>query len=58
VYLKKAVLDQHQISMIEKIGTPVMWLEPSRMGTYAKNPYQEFHVTRALSLLLAQQHSQ
>ncbi len=33
-------------------------LEPSIMDTYTKYPYQEFHVTRALSLLLAQQHAQ
>ncbi len=33
-------------------------LEPSRMGTYTKYPSHEFHVTRALSLLLAQQHTQ
>jgi hypothetical protein len=33
-------------------------LEPSIMGTYAKYPHYEFHVTRALSLLLAQWHTQ
>ncbi len=33
-------------------------LELSRMGTSVKYPYDESHVTRALSLLLAQQHSQ
>jgi hypothetical protein len=33
-------------------------LEPSRMDTHAKYPYLESHVIRALSLLLAQQHTQ
>jgi hypothetical protein len=33
-------------------------LKLSIMGTYTKYPYHEFRVTRALSLLLAQQQSQ
>jgi hypothetical protein len=35
------------------VRKPYPMLEPSRTGTYIGYPYQEFHVSRALFLLLA-----